>query len=193
MDCPHRIPPSGTPVTHHKSYKSHHARMSSRHHHGDRDRKSWSRSQSHFWRHHSLSHCDSHRGHSRSQHWDRHNHHRSSSWQSCSTHRGHSHRPCHDTVHWSHCKSSQHQSSSGYQSWDHSRSHSWPPNRSSRYELPRSDSYSSRIRRRPHPKKNMRVKIENPHTDYYSSDDHSSDLGEESDPLIEPPLSSDSH
>ena len=41
----------------------------------------------------------------------------------------------------------------------------------------------NRMRRRPHPKKNMKVKIEDPHTDYNSSDDHSSDLEEESDPL----------
>ena len=39
------------------------------------------------------------------------------------------------------------------------------------------------MRRRPHPKKNMQVKVENLHTDYYSSDDQSSDSGEESDPL----------
>ena len=38
MDCPHRIPPLGTPATHHKSYKRHHARLSLRHHHKDRDR-----------------------------------------------------------------------------------------------------------------------------------------------------------
>ena len=37
--------------------------------------------------------------------------------------------------------------------------------------------------RRPHPKKNMKVKTEDPQTDYYSSDDHSSDSGKESDPL----------
>ena len=30
---------------------------------------------------------------------------------------------------------------------------------------------------------NMEVKIEDPHKDYYSSDDHSSDSGEESNPL----------
>ena len=38
MDCPHRIPPSGTPMTHHKSHKSHHARSNLRHHLEDRDR-----------------------------------------------------------------------------------------------------------------------------------------------------------
>ena len=52
MDCPHRIPPLGTPVKHHqlKLHKSHHTRSSSRHHHEDRDRQSRSRSQSHFYR-----------------------------------------------------------------------------------------------------------------------------------------------
>ena len=39
------------------------------------------------------------------------------------------------------------------------------------------------MRRGQHPKKNVKVKIEDPHTDYYSSDNHFSDLGEESDPL----------
>ena len=48
MDCPHRIPPSGTPATHHKPHKGHHARSSSRHLCKDRDRWSQSRSQSHF-------------------------------------------------------------------------------------------------------------------------------------------------
>ena len=51
------------------------------------------------------------------------------------------------------------------------------------------------MRGRPHTKKNMKVKTEGLHTDYYSSEDHSSDLGEEPDPLklIEPSPSSDSH
>ena len=35
------------------------------------------------------------------------------------------------------------------------------------------------MRRRPHPKKNVKVKIKDLYTDYYTSDDHSSDLGEE--------------
>ena len=183
MDCPPRIPPWGTPVTHHKSHKSHHASLSLRDNCEDRDRWSQSISQSHYQRHHTLSHCDLHRDHSRPQSWDRCSHHRSSSCQSHSAHRGHSHRPHHDTLHQSHCWSWQHQSSSGYQSWDSSRSHSWPSYWSSRHESHRSDSHSSRRRKRPHPKKNMKVKIEDPHTDYYSSNDHSGDLGEESDPL----------
>ena len=37
----------------------------------------------------------------------------------------------------------------------------------------------SRSRGKPHLKKNPRVKIEDPHMDYYSSGDHSSDSGEE--------------
>ena len=32
-------------------------------------------------------------------------------------------------------------------------------------------------------KKNLRMTIEDPHTDYYSSDEHSSDSGEEADYL----------
>ena len=71
----------------------------------------------------------------------------------------------------------------GYQSRDHSRPHSRPSYRSSRHESHGSNSYSSRVRRRPHPKKNMKVKIEDPHTDYNNSDDHSSDSREELDPL----------
>ena len=110
-----------------------------------------------FRRHCSLSHHNSCRGHSRSQHRDRcSHHHRSSLWWSCSTHRGHSHRPHHDAPHCSHCRSFQNPSSSGYQSWDHSRSHSPPSYRSSRHESHQSDSYSSRTTRRPHPKKNMK-------------------------------------
>ena len=38
MDCLHKILPSGTPVTHHKPHRNHHARLSLRHHHADRDR-----------------------------------------------------------------------------------------------------------------------------------------------------------
>ena len=40
LDCPHRIPPSRTPVTHQKAHKGHHARSTSRHHHEDQDRQS---------------------------------------------------------------------------------------------------------------------------------------------------------
>ena len=165
MDCPHRIPLSGMPATHHKSYKNHHARLSLMHHCDDRDRWSWYRSQSNHQRHHSSSHCYLDRGHSRSQNWDRQGHHRSSSQWSHSAPREHSNRPCHDTLHQSHCQSAQNQSSSGYWFQDCRRSHSPPSNRSSRHESCRSDSHSSRMRRT-HPRKNMKVRIEDPDTDY---------------------------
>ena len=38
MDFPQKIPPSRTPVTHHKAYKGHHARSSLRHHWEDQER-----------------------------------------------------------------------------------------------------------------------------------------------------------
>ena len=68
MDCPHRIPPLGTPEKCHqpRPHRSHAARSSSRHHHEDRDRQSCSISQSYLHRHQSLSHHDSYRGCSRS-------------------------------------------------------------------------------------------------------------------------------
>ena len=56
--------------------------------------------------------------------------------------------------------------SSGYR--DQSRLHSWPSYRSSRHESHRSSSWSSRMKKKSYPKKNMKVKIDNPHTDYYS-------------------------
>ena len=96
-----KITPSGIPATHHKPKppRSHHAKSSSRHHHEDRDRQHQSRSQSHFCRHCSSSHCNSYRSCSRSQHRDKCSHHRSSSWCSCSTYRGYSHQSCHNTPH----------------------------------------------------------------------------------------------
>ena len=53
---------------------------------------------------------------------------------------------------------------------------------SSRHELHHLSSQSSRMKIKSHSKKNMKVKIEDPCTDYYNSDDHSSDSGEEFDP-----------
>ena len=101
-----------------------------------------------------------------------------------SAHRGHSHRPCtvtHHTIHTADCLhiaalqvinpeitvGHTHDYPTDIQGMNHTDDIHTP----------------SRMRRRPHPKKNMKVKIEDLHTDYYSSDDHSSDLGEESDPL----------
>ena len=65
MDCPHKIPPSGTPVTQHKPHRNHHARLSLKEHCEDRGRQSQSRSQLHLYRHCSLIHCNSYRGQSR--------------------------------------------------------------------------------------------------------------------------------
>ena len=182
MDCPHSIPPLGAPVKHHQSkpHKSHHARSSSCYHHEDRDRWSHSRSQPHFHRHCSSSQHDSYRGHSRSQHRDNCHHHRSSSWCSNSTHRDYRHQSCHNTPHRPHCRSYAHRSSS-YYSRDRCHSCSCPSYKSSQWDSHRSHLHFSRSQCNPHHKKNTRVKIEDPHTDYYSSDDHSSDIGKETD------------
>ena len=66
---------------------------------------------------------------------------------------------------------------------DHSRSHWCPSYKSSRWDLHRSQSHSSRSWSKPYIKKNLRVKMEDPHTNYYSSDDHSCDSGEIADHL----------
>ena len=74
-----------------------------------------------------------------------------------------------------------HRSSSSYHSRDQSRSCSHPSYKSSRRDLHR--SHSSRSQSKPHHKRNPRVKMEDPHMDYYSSDDRSSNAGEETDHL----------
>ena len=63
VDCLHQIPPSGTPVCHHrpKSHIKHCPGSTSCHHHQDRYRHSRSRSQSHPHRYHSHSCHDSYR------------------------------------------------------------------------------------------------------------------------------------
>ena len=67
-NCPDRIPPSGTPMCHHRlnSRTRHHTRSTSRQHHRDRHWHSRSRSQSQPCRYRSHSHHNSHRCHSRS-------------------------------------------------------------------------------------------------------------------------------
>ena len=185
MDCPHRIPPLGIPVKHHqpRPHRSHPDRSSSRHHHEDRDRQSHSRSQSYFHGHCSLSGYDSYRGHSRSWHRENCSHPRSSSQCSHSTDRDYSHWSHHDTPHQPHCRLSTHRCSSAYHSRDHSRPGSHLSYKSSRWDLHRSHSHSSRSWSKPHHRKNLRVKIEDTHMDYYSFDDHSSNSEEEADHL----------
>ena len=158
MDCPHRLPPSRTPVTHHKAHKGHHVRPSLRHHHEDWDRQSQSRYQFHYQDITALSHHNSHRGHSRSKHWDRCSYHRSNSQWSCSAHRGNSHRFHHDTLHWSRRRTSTYHSSlviNPMITVGHIYDH---PTDLQGINHCRSDSHSSRMRRSTHPKKNMEVK-----------------------------------
>ena len=79
-------------------------------------------------------------------------------------------------------RSSMHRSSS-YHSRDRSLLHLQPSYKSSQQDSHRSHLHSSRSQSKPHCKKSTRVKIEDPHPDYYSSDDHSSDSGEDMDHL----------
>ena len=186
MDCPNKIPPSGTPAQHHRMYKKCHTRSSPRHCQEDWHRRDSFRSQSRYSRHHSSSHHDLYRGHSKSQQRDRHNCYRSSSRWSHSVHWGHSCRTHHDTPHWPHCRSSTHCGSSGHHSQDHSRSHL--SYRSSKYNPHLRESCSSRscsnqVTWRSHPNRNKKVHIEEHPSDFYSSDDNSTDTGEESESL----------
>ena len=70
VDCPDRIPPSGTPACHkrHHSNTRHCTRSTSRHHHRDRNRNNRSRFQSHSCRYQSHSHNNLHRSQCRSYH-----------------------------------------------------------------------------------------------------------------------------
>ena len=114
MDCPHRIPPSGTPATHHKSHKGHHSRSNLRHHCEDREDEADPDHSPHFTditAHVTVIHTEA--------------------TLDCNTEidatttgavhddliqpTENTHRPHHDTLHQSHCRSSQNQSSSGYQ------------------------------------------------------------------------------
>ena len=185
MDCPHRIPPLGTLAKHHqpKSHKSHHTRSSSRQCHEDRDRRSHSRSQSHFYRQCSSSHHDSYRGHSRS--WPRDNcqHPRSSSQCLSSTYRGYSHWSHRDTSHQPHHRSSAHRSSSLYHCRDWNHSHSCPSTNPQDmvcigHTHTLVDYKTNHITRRtPESIKKIHAWIN------YSSDDHSNNSGEEMDHL----------
>ena len=112
-------------------------------------RQSQSRSQPHFHRHCRLSHHESYRGCSRSQHQDNCSHHMNSSWCSCFTYKGYSHQSHCNTPHQPHYRSSTHKSSLVYHSKHHIRSCSWPSYKSSRQDLHRSSSHSSRSQEKP--------------------------------------------
>ena len=143
MDCPHRIPPSGTPAHHHrpKFQSSCHSKSTLCHHHKYRYRCSQSRSQSHPHQYHTKSCHDSSRGHSRSHHRDNWWHHRSSSWHPHST--AYTHCSYHDTPHH---RSSTHRSSSAY-SRDCSGPHSQPAYKPTKKASHWSSSHSSIITR----------------------------------------------
>ena len=97
MDCPYRIPPSGTPAHHHRLQSQHRYHNSSTSHYNptDRHRRSQSRSQAHHRRYHSQSHHTSFRACSRSHYRDNRRPHRSSS---CC-------QPLNMPAHCSHCNS----------------------------------------------------------------------------------------
>ena len=166
VDCPDRIPPSGTPTCHHRQNSRHCTRSTSRHHHQDRYRHHWSRLQSQPHRHRSHSDHDFHRGCSRSH--NRHNgcHHRSTSCHCHGT-------LClyHDTPHQ---RSFSHRSSSTH-SWDYSRSRMCPAYKPSEKTLLKLLTSSGRTAVKSQDRKQHQVMIDDPQTDYYSSDDTSSD------------------
>ena len=167
-DCPDRLPSSGMPTHHHRlnSRMRHCIRSTSRQHHRDRHRHSRSRSQSKPHRYRSHSNHDSHRGHSRSH--NRHSwcHHRSTS------HCHHSnHHLCHDTPHQ---RPSLHRCSLTH-SRDSSTSRPHTTYKPKKKTLFNSSSSSGRTAVKPWGGKHHRITIDDPQTDYYSSDDTSSD------------------
>ena len=165
VDCPDRKSPSGTPP-HHKKHHSntrHHTRSTSRHHHRDRHRYNRSRSQSHSHRYQSHSHNNLHRSHSRSYHRC---HHRSTSCH----HHSSTYCYCHDTPHRRSCS---HRSFSTH-SRDCSRSRTHTSYKPSKTTSSKSSPSSSRTTVKHQDKKHKRVTIDDPQSNYYSSDDTSS-------------------
>ena len=164
-DCTAKILPSGT-LAHHKKHHSntkHHTR-STQHQHMDRHKFSRSRSQPYTCRYWSHSHNNSHRSHSRSYHRCPH---RSTS------HHWHSSTYCY----W--CDTPQRRTPSHRSSSTHSRdcSRSGPCTsyRSSRMASSKPSSSSNKTTLKHHDRKYKRVTIDDPQSDYYSSDDASSD------------------
>ena len=169
MDCPDKIPPSDTLAHHRSNATNRHDRSSSRHlshtrhsHHDykDRSRFSHSRSHSHNHRYRSSSHHDSHRSHSRSFHRPAQcsfSCHRSSS----------SYHYCHDTLH--------HRSSS-HRNLSRDDSRSQHKSQKQHYKLAQGPSSTSQATPWKHKdKRHKQVTIDDPPSEYYSSDDHDSD------------------
>ena len=165
-DCPDRIPPSGKP-THQKRHRSntrHCTRYTSRHCHRDRHRYNRSRSQSHScnYQSHSQNGSHSHRVHSRSYHRCPY---RSIS---CNSHSSSYHYHC-NMPH----RSYTHRSSSTH-SRDHSRSRTHTPYKLSKTASSKPSSNSSRTTLKHKDMKHKKVTINEPQSEYYSSDDASS-------------------
>ena len=177
VDCPDKIPPSGTPACHQRqnSNTRHCTRSTSRHHHQDQYRHNRSRSQSQPHRYRSHSCHNPYRGHSRSHHRESRCHCRST--LQC----------CYPSAFCYHCDTSHQRSSSSRSSSTHSRdcsrSRLCTAYKPSKKTLSKSSSSSSRTAGKPLDRNHQRVMIDDPQTDYYSTDDTSSDCKDDEDHL----------
>ena len=181
MDCPHRILPSGTHACHHRSQSQHrHPNSTTSHlHHNNRYRCSRSRSQSHPCRYHSCSHHDSHRGCSRSYNRDSSQQTTSQEYFMMPT------LKClflpflqrHPNRRSSSCRSSL------AHAQDHSKSCSWSTYRPAKKTLHQNSLHSGISHGNMCTKGNSRVTIDDPQTDFYSSDVNFSGSEEDSDHL----------
>ena len=167
-NCPDRIPPSGKPPHHHRqnSNTRHCTISTSRCHHWDKYWYSRSRSQSQPCRYRSHSCHDFHGGCSRSYHRNSGCHHRSTLCH------------CHCTHHF--CHNTPHQRSSSHRSFltrsrDCCRSRPHTAYKPSKRTLCKPSPSSNRTPVKPQDRKHNRVMIDYPQTDYYSTDDNSSD------------------
>ena len=169
-DCPDKIPPSGTPACHRDNTTSRHDRSSSRHHshnrhshhdYRDRHRFSPSWSCSHNPRYMSNSCHDSHRSCSRLFHRPLHH---SSLWHRSSP----SYCYHHDTPH---CRSSSHRNFS----WDNSRSQLHKSCKQHYKPAQGSSSSSQTTPWKNKDKRHKQVTIDDPLSEYYSSDEQDSD------------------
>ena len=169
VDCPDKMPPSGTPAWCRDNTSSRHDRSASWNSHArcshcdhrDRHRFSWSWSHSYNPWYRSNSHSDSCRSHSRSFHLPSPHsslHHRSSSI----------YRYCHNTPH--------HRSSScRHLSREDSRSRTHRSSRQQYKPAQRSSSSSQSMPWKPKDRRHKQVTIDDPPSEYYSSDEQDSD------------------
>ena len=164
VDCPHKILTSGMLACHKRWHTRHYTRLTFRHYHRDRHRYSRLRSQSYSHGYQSNSCDSSHRRHCQLHHRCPHTS-TSQHWHSSTYHY------CHDTQHR---KLSSHKSSST-NSRDCSRSRTCMTYKPSKNTTSKSSSRSSRMTGKPQDERQNRVTIDDPQSDFYSSDDTSSD------------------